>query len=196
MINYPAKLAVIAADIITVDADPHPLVYLNAFDILKIERQGRGFLFTEVRKVDEAGTKSGRLLSGLAAELDSDTSLVGHRLDRLIDGLVRVPCGDPRDAQCKPALLRIQAALANEVVDVAWHDRDGLRSLEQLAHDYDLPAEWHRKGRQVGPNMLERELSAKAQCAWLAIAHASLTPIELRRALADYDQWRTANAIA
>ena len=93
----------------------------------------------------------------LAAEIDADTSLAGYRLDRMVDSLVRVPCGDVRDADCKPALLKLQAALANEVQDAFWYDRH--RSLEDFARDFDLPAEWHRKSRQVNPNMLEREVN-------------------------------------
>lgn len=92
--------------------------------------------------------------------------------------------------------LHLSNGLANEVQDAAWFDRDRYRSLEDLARDYDLPAEWHRATRQGNPNMLERELSAKAQSVWLSIAHELLPMDELRRATADYDQWRTANAIA
>ncbi len=171
------------------------LRYLNAFAILKVERMGRGFKFEEVRQLDQSGTASVDLLGELTSELDSDTTLAGHRLDRVIDAMVRVPCKDQREADCKPALLRLQAALGNEVQDASWYDRDRHRSLEDLAHDYDLPAEWHRKDRQANPNMMERELSAKAQTVWLAIAHEWLTTDELRRAIADYDQWRTAHAI-
>ena len=193
--SYPPKMAVIAADFVIVDADPRPLVYLSGFSILKVERIGRSFKFDEARRLDETGTASAALLHALTSELDADTSLAGHRLDRLIASLVRVPCDDPNDAKCKPALLRLQAALANEVVDTHWLDRDRHRSLEVLARDYDLPAEWHRPSRNGSPNQLDRELSAKVQCSWLSIAHEWLTNTDLRRATADYDQWRTAHSI-
>lgn len=201
MSNYPSKLAVVIPDVVTVEGDqsrgnPRRFVLLNAFAILKVERLGRGFKFEEARQLDETGTRGVDLFLDLANHLDDDTSLAGYRLDQVIASLVQVPCDDPRDAACKPALLRLKAALANEVQDAHWFDRDRHRSLEDLAGDYDLPAEWHRKTRQGNPNRLERELSAKAQSVWLAIAHELLPMDELRRATADYDQWRTANAIA
>lgn len=201
MSNYPAKMAVVICDFVVVDGEPRSgdsssFVFLNAFSIIKIERIGRGFRFDEIRQLDETGIGGGDLLISLAAEIDDDASLAGYRLDQLIDALVRVPCGDARDADCKPALLKLQAALAHDVQDAFWYDRNRHRSLEDLARDYDLPAEWYRKSRQVNPNMLERELSAKAQTVWLSIAHELLPSVELRRGTADYDQWRTANAIA
>lgn len=198
---YPAKLAVVTPDFVIVDGDkrsgdPRQFVFLNAFSMFKVERRGRGFHFGEVRQVDETQTGGADLLMALAAELDEDTSLAGYRLDRVVTSLVQVPCDDPRDAECKPALLRLQAALSNDVQDAHWYNRDRHRSLEDIARDYDLPTEWHRKNRQTNLNMLERELSARAQATWLAIANELLTMNELRRATADYDQWRTANAIA
>ena len=200
MSNYPAKMAVISADFVIVEggqqsACPQPYAYLNAFAILKVERMGSGFQFEEIRLVDETGTGSVRLLNALAAEMDADTSLAGYRLDRLIDAMVRVPCCDVQEADCKPALLRLQASLGNEVHDANWYCHDRHRSLADLARDYDLPAEWDRRSREVNANVLERMLSAKVQTVWLAIAHEWLTTDELRRATADYDQWRTANAI-
>jgi hypothetical protein len=201
MSNYPPKMAVVICDFVIVDGEQHSgdssrFVFLNAFAILKIERIGRGFRFEEIRQLDETSTGGGDLLMSLAAEIDDDTSLAGYRLDQMVGSLVRVPCGDVRDADCKPALLKLQAALANEVHDAFWFDRDRHRGLEDFARDFDLPAEWHRKSRQVNPNMLEREVSARAQTVWLSIAHELLTSVELRRAAADYDHWRTANAIA
>lgn len=200
MSNYPAKMAVISADFVIVEGDqqsarPQTFVYLNAFFILKVERIGRGFQFEEIRLIDDSGTQSVSLLNALAAELDADTSLAGYRLDRLIDAMVRVPHGDVREAECKPALLRLQASLSNEVHDANWYCHDRYRSLADLARDYDLPAEWDRPGREVNANVLERKLCARGQTVWLAIAHEWLTTDELRRATADYDQWRTANAI-
>lgn len=201
MSNYPAKMAVVVPDFVIVDGDqqsgdPPRYVYLNAFAILKIERMGRGFQFDEVRQVDETGNAGCDLLNALAAELEPDASLAGYRLDKVVASLVQVPRDDLNEVSCKPALLRLQAALANDVQDAFWYDGDRHRSLKDLARDYDLPAEWGRRDRQFNPNMLERELSAKAQSVWLAIAHEWLTPDELRRANADYDQWRTAHAIA
>lgn len=201
MSNYPAKMAVVICDFVVAtgdqqSCDPSRFVFLNAFSMLKIERIGRGFRFEEIRQLDETGTGGVDLLISLTAEIDDDTSLAGYRLDRMVGSLVRVPCGDACDASCKPGLLKLQAALANDVQDAFWYDRDRHRSLENLASDYDLPAEWHRTTRQGNPNMLERELSAKAQSVWLSIAHELLPMDELRRATADYDQWRTANAIA
>lgn len=200
MSNYSAKMAVISADFVIVDGDqqsacPQTFVYLNAFAILKVERMGRGFQFEEIRLIDDSGTQSARLLNALAAELDADASLAGYRLDRLIDAVVRIPVDDVQEAECKPALLRLQTSLGNDVHDANWYCQDRHRSLADLARDYDLPAEWDRRGREVNANVLERTLSAKVQTVWLAIAHEWLTTDELRRATADYDQWRTANAI-
>ena len=201
MSNYPGKVAVVVPDVVIAEGDqqaanPTPLVFLNAFAVLTVERMGRGFRFDEVRQVDETGTKSAHLLKAVTSQLDPDTTLAGYRLDRVVDALVRVPCGDPHEASCKPALLRLQAALANEVQDASWYDRDRHPSLEVLAGEYDLPADWHRPYGERSLNMLEHELSARAQTIWLSIAHEWLTTIELRRALADYDQWRTAHSIA
>lgn len=200
MSNYPAKLAVVICNFVIVDGDqqngdPPKFVFLNAYSVLKVERRGRGFKFDEVRQLDETGVGGADLLLALVAHIDADASLAGHRLDRVVGSLVRVPFGDARDAECKPALLKLQSVLANDVQDASWYDRHRHRSIEDLARDYDLPAEWHRGPRQANPNMLERELSAKAQSAWLCIAHELLPIDELRRATADYDQWRTANAI-
>lgn len=201
MSNYPAKMAVVIADFVKIDGDqqsgdPSRFVFLNAFSILTVERRGRGFHFDELRQIDESGNGGAELLLALADAVDDETSLAGYRIDELVGSLIRVPCGDLRDAQCKPALLKLKAALGNEVQDAFWYDRERHRSLEDLASDYDLPAEWHRQGRQVNLNMLERELSAKAQSVWLSIANELLTTDELRRANADYDQWRTSSAIA
>lgn len=201
MSNYPSKLAVVIPDFVIVEGDesrgdPRRFVILNAIAILRVERFGRGFKFEEAHQVDETGTRGADLLIELTAHLDADTSLAGYRLDQLIGSLVQVPCDDPRDAACKPALLRLKASLTNEVQDAYWFDRDRYRSMEDLAADYELPAEWHRATRQGNPNMLERELSAKAQSAWLCIAHELLTADELRRATTDYDHWRTASSIA
>lgn len=199
--SYPGEMTVVVPDIVIAEGDqaaasPTPLVFLNAFAVLKVERAGRGFRFEEAREVDETGTRSAYLLDALTSHLDLDTTLAGYRLDRVIDALVQVPFGDPHEATCKPALLRLKAALANEVQDAHWYDRDRHRSLELLAGEHDLPAEWHRPQGGRNLNMLERELSAKAQSVWLSIAHEWLTTADLRRALADYDQWRTAHSIA
>lgn len=201
MSNYPASMAVIAPEFVIAEegtrgGDQRRYVFLNAFAVLKVERHGRGFRFEEVRQVDETGTAGVALLKALADHLSKDAALAGHRLDRAVAALVRVPSDDPHETSAKPALLRLQAALANDVQDAAWYDRSPHRSVEQLAGDFDLPADWHRPSRQANPCMLERELSARAQSVWLAVAHACLSPDELRRALADYDQWRTASSIA
>lgn len=200
MTNYPAKLAVIVPDFAFVDGDNNhgaaePLVFLNGFAVLKVARAGRGFLFEEVRQVDETSTAGVDLLDALAFELDEDTSVVGMRLDLVVDALVRVPQGDLRDEACKPALQRIRAALGNAVHDPSWLVDEGIRDLEDLSHQYELPAEWRQPGRQANPNVLERQLSARAQSIWLILARELLDLAERRRAHADYDQWRTAHAI-
>lgn len=201
MSHYSAKMAVLAPDFVIAEGDAsssnaQSYVFLRGFAVLKIERQGRGFRFDEVRQIDESGSASIELMKTLTRHLDADASLAGYRLDQIVAALVRLPHGDPQGAAAKPSLQRLQAALANEFQDAAWCDHDRQRSLEQLASDFDLPAEWHRPTRELNPCMLERELSAKAQSIWLAIAHGCLSPDELRRALADYDHWRTANSIA
>ena len=200
MSNYPAKMAVLASNFVVTDGEadstnPTGYVFLDAFAVLKVERRGRGFHFDEVRQVDETGSASVAVLQALTNQLDPDDSLAGYRLDQTVAALIRVPHGDPHGATAKPSLQRLQAELANDVEDAAWYDRDRNRSLEQLANDFDLPAEWHRPARQLNPCMLEREVSAKAQSVWLSIAHKWLSPIDLRRATADYDQWRTLNSI-
>lgn len=200
MSNYPAKMAVLASNFVVTDGDPNSTnptsyVFLDAFSILKVERQGRGFHFDEVRQIDETGTASIAVLEALTRHIDPDHSLAGYRLDRTMAALIRIPHGDPHAATAKPSLQRLQAALANDVQDASWYDHERHRSLEQLASDFDLPAEWYRPTRQVNPCMLERELSAQAQSVWLSIAHKWLSPTDLRRALADYDQWRTLSSI-
>lgn len=201
MFNYPAKVAVVVPNFVIVDGDnqhsvAERFVYLNAFSVLRVERAGRGFHFDEARQVDESGSAGVDLLHALSAQLDGDTSLAGLRLDRMIGSLVRVPRGGARDEACKPALERLRAALRNDVHDADVYGPHGLRQLEDLSRQYDLPAEWHQPGRQANPNMLERQLSARAQTIWLVIARALLDLAEQRRAHADYDQWRTAHAIA
>jgi len=157
MTNYPAKLAVIVPDFTLIDGDNNQglaesLAFLNGFAVLKVSRAGRGFLFEEVRQVDVTPTASVDLLDALASELDDDTSVVGMRLDRVVDALIRVPQGDVRDQACKPALERIRAALCNAVHDPSWLIEDGLRDLDAVSHQYDLPAEWRQPGRQANPN--------------------------------------------
>lgn len=196
MSNYPAPLAVIVPEYVTTDeSNGKQYVYLHGFACLNVERRGRGFHFEEHRRVDPTTSASVELFDALTDHLDPQASLAGHRLDRTIAAFVRLPVDDPQEAAAKPALEQLRAVLANEVQDAAWYDRDPHRPLEQLAADFDLPAEWRRPTRQMRSEASERELSAKAQSIWLSIAHACLSSDELRRALADYDQWRTANAI-
>lgn len=202
MSNYPGKMAVLAPDFVTAEGDPnsstsHGFVFLKAFSVLRIERQGRGFTFNEVRRIDEtpSGNGSIALLTDLTSLLDHDASLAGYRLDRILAGLIRVPQGEPEGATGKVSLQRLKAALANEVQDAYWYDHDRHRTLTQLASDFDLPAEWHRPTRQINLRILERELSSKAQSVWLSIAHEWLSPQDLRRAMADYDHWRTLSSI-
>ena len=202
MSEYPAKMAIIAPNFVIADANacathvPY-FVYIDAFAVLKVERQGRGFRFSEARHVSDlqSGTDSVGVLDALTSHLDPDDSLAGYRLDRIIAGLIRVPDGEPRDKDALPSLQRLQAALANDVKDAEWYDHVGAHSLEQLASDYALPADWHRPDRQLNPCVLERELSAKVQSVWLLIAHEWLCAEDLRRAIADYDQWRTNRSI-
>ena len=202
MSNYPAKMAVLAPNFVTAEGDPNSsnpqnYVFFTAYSVLKVERQGRGFTFDEFRRVDDIhpGTGSIALLTDLISHLDHDDSLAGYRLDRTIAALIRIPYGDPLGATAKAPLQRLKAALANDVQDAFWYDHDRHRTLEQLASDFDLPAEWHRPTRQMNPRILEQELSAKTQSVWLSIAHEWLSPEDLRRAMADYDHWRTLNSI-
>ncbi|WP_333567620.1 hypothetical protein [Sphingorhabdus sp.] len=202
MSEYPAKMAIIAPNFVIADAkacapDRPYFVYIDAFAVLKVERQGRGFRFSEARHVSDlqSGTDSVGVLDALTSQLDPDDSLAGYRLDRIVAGLIRVPDGEPRDEDALPSLQRLKAALANDIRDAEWYDRVGSHSLEQLASDYALPADWHSPNRQLNPCVLERELSAKAQSVWLLIAHEWLSAEDLRRAMADYDHWRTLSSI-
>jgi len=202
MSEYPAKMAIIVPNFLIADANacathkPY-FVYIDAFAVLKVERQGRGFRFNEVRHVSDfqSATDSVGVLDALTSHLDPDDSLIGYRLDRIIAALIRVPDGEPRDKDALPSLQRLKAALANDVKDAEWYDHVGSHSLEQLASDYALPADWHGPNRQLNPCVLERELSAKAQSVWLLIAHEWLSAEDLRRAMADYDHWRTLRSI-
>jgi len=202
MSEYPAKMAIIVPNFVIANANacathmPY-FVYIDAFAVLKVERQGRGFRFSEARHVSDlqSATDSVGVLDALTSHLDPDDSLIGYRLDRIIAALIRVPDGEPRDKDALPSLQRLQAALANDVKDAEWYDHVGSHSLEQLASDYALPANWHGPNRQLNPCVLERELSAKAQCVWLLIAHEWLSAEDLRRAMADYDHWRTLRSI-
>lgn len=202
MSEYPAKMAIIAPNFVVAVANTNApdtpyLVYIDAFAVLKVERQGRGFRFSEARHVSDfqAGTDSVGVLEDITSHFDPDDSLVGYRIDLIIAGLIRVPDGEPRDKDALPSLQRLQAALANDVKDAEWYDRVGAHSLQQLASDYSLPANWHGPDRQLNPCVLERELSAKAQSIWLLIAHEWLSAEDLRRAMADYDHWRTLSSI-
>lgn len=202
MSEYPAKMAIIAPNFVfakgdTSQPDMPLLVFIDAFAVLKVERQGRGFRFDEARFVSnfQGGTDSVGVLDALTSHIDPDDSLVGYRLDKIIAAFIRIPDGDLRDEDALPSLLRLRAALANDIKDAIWYDHIGSRSLEQLASDYALPAEWHAPHRQLNPCMLERELSAQAQSIWLLIAHEWLSAEELRRAMADYDHWRTNSSM-
>ena len=202
MSTYPAKMAIIVPNYVTADDDTgtsnvHNCVFLNAFAVLKIERRGRGFHFNEIRQINEllAVTDSLAVLDDLTSYIEPDDCVAGYRLDRTIAALIRVPFCEPRGATAKASLQRIHAALANDVMDVAWYDHDRKWTLQRLASDYALPADWECPDRQMNPAMLERELSAKAQSIWLSIAHEWLSIQDLRRALADYDVWRTQSSI-
>ena len=199
---YPAKMAILVPNYFRTDDDTstsnvHNCVVLNCFVVLKVQRQGRGFQFNEVRQINElhAGTDSLAVLDDLTSHIEPDDSLAGYRLDRTVAALIRVPSCEPRGATAKASLERLHATLANDVMDVAWYDHDRKWTLQKLASDYALPAEWHCPDRQMNPAMLERELSAKAQSIWLSIAHEWLSVQDLRRALADYDVWRTQSSI-
>ena len=72
MSNYPAKMAVLASNFVVTDGDPNSTnptsyVFLDAFSILKVERQGRGFHFDEIRQVDETGLASIAVLEALTS---------------------------------------------------------------------------------------------------------------------------------
>lgn len=199
---YPAKMAILVPDYVTADDDTgtsnvHNCVFLNCFVVLKVQRQGRGFQFNEVRQINElhAGTDSLAVLDDLTRPIETDDSLAGYRLDRTVAALIRVPLGEPRGAIAEVPLQRLHAALANDVMDVAWYDHERKWTLKRLASDYALPADWDCRERQMNTTILERELSAKAQSIWLSIAHEWLSLQDLRRALADYDVWRTHSSI-
>ena len=199
---YPAKMAILVPNYVTADDDTgtsnvHNCVFLNCFVVLKVQRHGRGFQFNEVRQINElhAGTDSLAVLDDLTSAIECDDSLAGYRLDRTIAALIRVPRGEPRGAIAKEPLQRLHAALANDVMDVAWYDHERRWTLKRLASDYALPADWDCPDRQMNLTILERELSAKAQSIWLSIAHEWLSLQDLRRALTDYDVWRTQNSI-
>ena len=198
---YPSKLAVILPQFVIAD-DPigegrlGRFVFLNAYSLFKVERRGTRFCFEEHRRIDETATHSIDLLASLCNEIDEDCSIVGLRLDRLIGSLIRTPRGETREEEAKEPLKKLGLALANEIVDAAWcADRPSDRTLEGMAERYDLPCEWGKPGREGNPAMLERQLSARAQGVWLAVAVELLPAADLRRALADYDAWRTAHAI-
>lgn len=173
------------------------LVFLNGYALLKVERRGSRFCFEEYRRIDETATDGIDLMISLCNELDEDCSIVGLRLDRLIGSLIRVPRGETREEEAKQPLIKLGQALANEIVDAHWFaDRHYDRTLEGMAERHDLPCEWGKPNREANPAMLERQLSARAQGIWLAIAVELLPAADLRRALADYDAWRTGHAIA
>jgi hypothetical protein len=195
-------MAIIVPNYVTADDDTgmsnvQYCVFLDAFAVLKVERRGRGFHFHEVRHITELDTETNSLavLDKLTSHIEHDDSLAGYRLDRTIAALIRVPFGEQRGATAKASLQRLHTALANDVMDVAWYDHERKWTLQRLASDYALPAEWDCPDRQISPAMLERQLSAKAQSIWLSIAHEWLSLEDLRRALADYDVWRTHSSI-
>lgn len=197
--TYPASLAVIAPQFVIappLECTGKQYVFFYGFALLVVTREGRGFRFSELRAVDETGSGTISLLVALADRIDPQASLAGLALSRTIAALIRAPLDDVHEAKAKPALQKLMTILTSQVHDAAWHARDPHRSLDQLATDFDLPAEWFRPTRQLRPEFLERQLSAQAQTIWLAVAHALLPPEELRRALADYDQWRTSHSIA
>lgn len=150
MSEYPSKMAIIAPNFVFARADTGEanmplLVFIDGFAVLKVERQGRGFRFEEARFVSEfeAPTDCVGVLDALTSHIDPDDSLIGYRLDSIIAALIRIPDGDLRDEDALPALRRLRAALENDIKDAIWYDHIGPRSLEQLASDYALPAEWH-----------------------------------------------------
>ena len=84
-------------------------------------------------------------------------------------------------------------------------------SLEMLCEAAAIPVKTQGHGSDVAEMLRDQGLRAVsryceedvastlilfAQSTWLAIANELLTMNELRRATTDYDQWRTANAIA
>lgn len=84
MSNYPAKMAVLAPHFVIAEggpnsSNPQRYVFFTTYSVLKIERQGRGFNFDEVRRVDNThpGTDSIALLTELTNHLDHDDNLAG-----------------------------------------------------------------------------------------------------------------------
>lgn len=198
--DYPAKMAVCVPSVTVVDGPdhrgaPYEWVFLDAFALLEVQRDGAGFRFNEVRRLDPSGMRGVDLLKQLTARLDESTAVAGIGLDEISRALELVPRDDLLEASCKAALKRLHVALGNPTFDADWFIGDRLEGLTGVSSAYGLPAQWNHRGREANPAKLERQLSAMAQTIWLVLARELLDDDERRRAHADYDQWRTAHSI-
>lgn len=202
--NYPDKLLVISPHIRTVSMPFRPrshrrtAVFLEAFAALQVTKDREGFYnFRESYVHDAVGNQSVELLVQLCTMMDDrQPAVAAFRLGDLAASLVQIPEGVD-DVRGKLALSHMRDALMRHPIDAALLDKEGgMPTLQRAALANDLMAEWDQPGAAYNPQRLRRQLTARAQAMWVAIAKDRLTGDELWRAMQDFNVCKEAQLLA
>lgn len=202
--TYPDKLLVLSPHIRTVPMPFGPsshnrkAVFLEAFAALRVMRDDHGrYAFHETYLHDQGGGKSTELLIQLCDLLVEDSpALAAFRIGDLATSLVQVPIGSTDQVRGKVALLHLRDAVMRQPIDAALlDDQGGMPTLNRAALVCDLMAEWDEPGAAYNPERLRRQLTARAQAMWVAIAKDRLPASEAWQAMFDFAAWKEVQLI-
>lgn len=199
--SYPDDLLVISPHIRTMMESFGPksftrkVFYLEGFAALQVKRATNGrFHFRERYEHDQVGDRSVELLiclCGLMAE--GQPALAALRLGELASALVQVPLGSVEQVEGKVSLLHMRDAMLRQPIDAALLDAEGgIPTLKRAAFACDLLAEWDEPGAGYNPERLRRQLTARTQSMWVAIAKRRLPAAGVWQAMADFAGWKEA----
>lgn len=197
--TYPDKLLVICPHLRVVQTPferenrTRKVVLLEAFAALRITRSARGrFSFREEYEHDQVGGQSVELLIRLCDIMDDDEpALAAFRLGDLATSLVQVPIGSTNQVRGKVALLHMRNAMMRQPIDAALLDaQGGMPTLKRAALACDLMAEWDEPGAGYNAERLRRQLTARTQSMWVAIAKDRLPANDAWQAMFDFAAWK------
>jgi len=203
-LSYPDKLLVVSPHIRTVPMPFGPgshnrrTILLEAFAALLVTRDEHGrFGIQEMYQHDETGARSVDLLIDLCGLMEDDrTALGAFRIGDLAASLVQVPLGSSDQVRGKVALLYLRDAVMRQPIDAALlDDQGGMPTLKRAALACDLMAEWDEPGAGYNPERLRRQLTARAQAIWVAIAKARLPAGDAWQAMFDFAAWKEVQLI-
>lgn len=202
--TYPDKLCVIVPHIqslcapFSIRSERRPLVFLRAFAALMVHRSPDGRLsFAAHYRHDEVGNASVDLLIE-ACDLfyDHEVAIAAWRLGEVAAMLNQVPLGSDREIPGKVATLHVRDAILRQPIDAALLDASGGKAtLTRVALANDLCAEWDKPAAVCNPVRLRRQLVARAESMWLAIAKTRLPAFDFTSAALDLFSWKEAQLI-